>query len=806
MNVSRFIVIILTACSLSLPALAKSKPTSINVLLLYSYHIEGKGSQKFDKGVRSTFRKDASVSVNFFTEYMDGIRFKGADHKRELLNVFLSKYKDKKFDVIVTYASTALDFLLKHGENIFPGTPVVFGLVSETLIKKRTFPDNYTGILSGPQFASTLDAALDLLPNTKEVVIVGGKSLVDRQYFSVARAQLKSFSDRIRIKYVNQLGMEELRGQVANLPAKTIVIYSLLQQDGKGKVFAPKNAASRIAKAANVPVFGISQTHMGTGIVGGFLNSTALIGRKSATTALEIIKRNKPTEFSTVSGDTHTYGFDWRQLKRWELDENATPEGSVIQYKEVTFWAMYYKGIIGVALLVILQTVLIAFLFINRAKRIGSEQSLRNILENSPMGVAVIRHAVGDEGTTGDRLFVNMALVKMFGFASVEEMLVADISKSWVSLDQLRAVEKIMRSGDDLIDIEAERYRLDGTKWWASMNSRHIQFKGQDCTMVWHFDITQRKIVEGSLQKSQAQLLNSQQTAHLGHWSRDLRTNQVTWSDETFRIYGYEPGEIEPTLENFLKVIHPNDLENVVTLIEQGVATTTNHTFEYRILHPNGEVRWAFARTIVSASDGGLLTGTVQDITERKHLEAQLRQSQRMEAVGQLTGGVAHDFNNLLAVMMGNTEMLEDRIGNNEQAKENIEKLTQSIDRAASLTDRLLAFSRQQPLAPKVTDVAKLAISLEEMLQRTLGETINLGMETMGGLWNAMVDPHQLDNAILNLAINARDAMLDGGTLTIETSNVALDGAFIEQHEGVKAGNYVQVKVSDTGIGMSPEV
>lgn len=177
-----------------------------------------------------------------------------------------------------------------------------------------------------------------------------------------------------------------------------------------------------------------------------------------------------------------------------------------------------------------------------------------------------------------------------------------------------------------------------------------------------------------------------------------------------------------------------------------------------------------------------------------------------MEVVGQLTGGVAHYFNNLLCVIIGNAEMLEDRVGDDEKAKHNIEALIKAIDSAASLTNRLLAFSRQQILSPVSTDITDLVSSLEDMLQRTLGETIDLKVGGTPDLWLATIDPHQFENALVNLAINAREAMPQGGSLTIETANVTLGETNAEQQEEVTAGDYVKVAVSDTGTGMPPEV
>jgi PAS domain S-box-containing protein len=207
----------------------------------------------------------------------------------------------------------------------------------------------------------------------------------------------------------------------------------------------------------------------------------------------------------------------------------------------------------------------------------------------------------------------------------------------------------------------------------------------------------------------------------------------------------------------------------------------------------------------VRAGSEPLFTGFVRDLTATQKIEQELRQAQKMEAVGQLTGGVAHDFNNLLTVILGNLEMLEMRL-TDARHLEIVREARETAEHGAQLTERLLAFGRRQPLQPRLIDIGELLGEMMPLLRRTLGETITVQGRSDHDLWKVLVDPSQLQNAILNLAINARDAMPKGGKLTITAENAELDADFARSHPEVRSGRYVLIAITDTGTGMSKEV
>jgi PAS domain S-box-containing protein len=280
-----------------------------------------------------------------------------------------------------------------------------------------------------------------------------------------------------------------------------------------------------------------------------------------------------------------------------------------------------------------------------------------------------------------------------------------------------------------------------------------------------------------------------------------LRTVNPAWS----HVLGRSDEEL--LSRPFSEIIHPDDLAitgDVVAALSRGEPA---HQFHVRLLRQDGEAV-AFAWSAVpDARLNGTFYTVGRDITEELRREEMLRQSQKMEAVGQLTGGLAHDFNNLLAGISGSLELISMRLAQGRVA--DVEKYATAAkgaaNRAAALTHRLLAFSRRQTLAPKPTDVKALVAGMEDLIGRTIGPAIELETVNAVGLWPSLIDPGQLENAILNLCINARDAMPDGGRITIETGNRWLDQRSAKER-GLEPGQYISVCVSDTGTGMPPEV
>jgi PAS domain S-box-containing protein len=307
-----------------------------------------------------------------------------------------------------------------------------------------------------------------------------------------------------------------------------------------------------------------------------------------------------------------------------------------------------------------------------------------------------------------------------------------------------------------------------------------------------------------ALVTSEGRLAEAQEVAHIGSWEWTVSEDRLWWSDELHRMFGVDRASFTQRYEAFSEILHPEDREHVDARVRRAVEEDRQpFDIEFRLVRPGGEVRTIQSRARI-VCDGGRVTrvmGTAQDLTERTALEEQLRQSQKMEAVGQLAGGVAHDFNNTLTAILGYSEDLLSQIGEDKPISDDLRQIRRAAEAAAALTKQLLAFGSRQMIRMTAVDLNDAVRTAERMLRRTIGEDITIVMKLPPDLKPIEADSTHLQQVLLNLALNARDAMR-GGTLTIETASVELTPGYAASHPGIEPGKYVRLAVSDTGHGM----
>jgi len=412
----------------------------------------------------------------------------------------------------------------------------------------------------------------------------------------------------------------------------------------------------------------------------------------------------------------------------------------------------------------------------------------------------------------------NTAAAQSLGY-SRDEFLRLDVS----DVDPLKSLETFRQEFQALANkppatFESLHRRKDGTTFPVEITASVFEFGGVFRALSLVRDISERQRNLDILKDRDREIRRSQEIAHIGHWVWEGRTNISHFSDEMRRIFGIEgDGALVTSSSSVMQMVHPDDWARVQAAGNFGFGLAHHEALEYRLLRPDGSIRHVRAvpgdREVDAAGRVTRLSGVVQDITETKRaeeerdrLEAQLQQAMKMEAIGRLAGGVAHDFNNLLTTITGNVALALMDLRPEDPLARVLNEVNRAADSAASLTRQLLAFSRKQIIEPRVLDLNDLIGNLHKMLGRLIGEDIEMRTIQAPGLGAVKIDPGQFEQVLVNLVVNAKDAMPDGGQLVVETANVELGEDYCLTHPNARSGRYVMLAVSDTGHGMSSEV
>ncbi|PZU95736.1 MAG: hypothetical protein DCF32_22350 [Leptolyngbya sp.] len=363
-----------------------------------------------------------------------------------------------------------------------------------------------------------------------------------------------------------------------------------------------------------------------------------------------------------------------------------------------------------------------------------------------------------------------------------------------------------------ILEVNYRIRRPDGEiRWLSDRGNIEVDAAGQPCRQLGMvIDITAQKLAEATLRASEERFRLVSKATNDAIWDWDITAN-VTWRGEGYKtLFGYRDQDLENSVEWWSCRLHPDDRDRLLASIQTALAgDATSWTGEYRFRCRDGRYAYVMDRGYVIRNGQGQairMIGGMLNLTEQKNLEAQLLQSQKMEAIGQLTGGVAHDFNNLLTVILGNAELLVELLDTQPRLRSLADMISGAAQRGADLTQRLLVFARRQILDPKPVDVNQLIDHMDALLRRVLGEQVEVRCSYDADLGLALVDASQLESALLNLCLNARDAMDGVGCLTLTTTQTCISSTGGDPQGSLYPGDYVVVTVADNGVGMGPEL
>ena len=715
-----------------------------SVLLLFDEDNDLPGLAAMNRSLRDTFRSQPDGDVEFYSESLNLSQFPDPRHEGVLRNFFARKYAATGLDLIVAILGPSLDFLLRHGDGLFPGVPIVFCGVDSTDIALKNLKPNVTGAVVKRTFAPTVDVALRLQPDVRHVFVVGGVSSFDRHLQSIARGELERFAGRADVTYLTAAPMDDLLKTVSNLPPESIVLYLTLFADTAGRAFVPHEALSSITAAANAPVYVALDQYVGRGAVGGYVYSLDAHGRLAAEIGVRVLRGEAPARIPIVEAGTHRYMFDWRQLRRWGLDERRLPPDSVVNFRTPSVWDTYKWYIGGGAALLLLQTVLILGLLLSRAQRRRVQRSLAERLRFETL------------------LSELSAEFLMLPPAAVDQRIEATLQRVVETLDFDRA---------------GLAERADGTK---SMRVTHAWTRPgvmpiptmvvQDETLPW---------VAGQLADGKAVRI-----ARVDALPQEAASDRRSLTGRGIVSLAAVPLVVEGAVVGALgfsrlrgERVWPDELMSRLQLLADVFANVLARR------RADSAVRQSEARR-----------REAEEVAQRQRDE--LAHAQRVATLGELMASIAHEINQPLAAILSNADATR-RLLVSEHAKPEYirDVLTDVADDAKRASETI---RRLRVLFLKA-HTERVAVNINALIDDVLGvlhgdiqaKRIVVSF-TAGPTPTVLADPIQLRQVVLNVVVNAAEAI----ALTVNGPRE------IRIQINDSAAGRIVIAVRDTGVGL----
>jgi PAS domain S-box-containing protein len=510
---------------LMLLATSSAAAEAKRVLMLFSNDSLLPAGNAISSSFRSRLEAENPDRVEVFTEFLDADRFPGPAHEARMESLLRDKYASIPIDLCIAIGPQALEFLSQRRASVFPGTPLVFAGISEASIAQRGVPPNSTGIVSRFDPVRTLELALRLQPDARQVVVVTGASTFDRRWDAVAREKLAPYADRLQMTHLSGLPLSQLLEELGLLPPSAIVIYLTIFEDGTGELFIPRDLTAEISEAANAPVYGVYEPYIGRGIVGGYVESFEAIGREAARLGLRILAGEPPESLPPGAVETQAFMVDWRQLRRWGLDDSNLPPGTIVRFEEPSLWQRYRREIVAVIAILMLQSALIVALLVQRRRRRFAEESLRESEERYRDVVETQTELICRYLPDSTLTFVNDAYCRYFG-RSRDELVGRPFVELIPESERAAALEHIEAIGQSARGDTYEHrvVRPDGSFGWQQWTDHTIQNAEGSVVEFQGIgrDITDLKVADMEVEQRRKEVTHLTRVAILGELSGAL--------------------------------------------------------------------------------------------------------------------------------------------------------------------------------------------------------------------------------------------------------------------------------------------
>ncbi len=771
------------------------------VLVLHSYHRGLPWDDSIDQGIESVF-KESGLNIKSQFEYMDSKRISDVQYLSQLFKIYKHKFRQRKFDVIVSIDNNALNFLLEHDEALFPRTPVVFCGVNNfqgTLLMGRT---RYTGVVENIAVEETIDTALKLHPKAGEIIIYGTDTPTYLANREIVKSVIPSYKGAVKITFVEGLNIMEIQDHARKLSDRAVVMLIASARDEKGDriLFGP--FGEMVAAVSPVPQYSLWDFTLGHGVLGGKLISGAAQGASAAMMALRILKGEKVADIPIQRESPNRFMFDYTQLKRFELSPADLPPESIVINKPRSFYSRYRNLVWGVIITIASLLLLIVALGFNIVRRRRAEVSLKTSEKRFRELFDSVTDLIYTQDLEGRFLSANKTMTDLFGYDPEE--FIGKPASDFMKPELKRHFQSQYLAGlrergyDEGISVY---FPKDGRKIYLEYRSTLVQSDvGGTYISGIGRNVTERVTAERNLRVREERVRTVLQASPNPMVVYDTE-GIVQFLNKAFTdIFGWSQDDLMGKRAPFV----PNEqraetLKRIQQLYDSGTRTvweTKRKTRDGRIL----DVLISAALIRDAAGSATEMVVSLTDLTEKKKMEAALLQAQKMEAIGTLAGGVAHDFNNLLMGIQGNISLMLLEMAFDHLHYEKLKNVEKYVQQGADLSRQLLGFARGGKCEVKPTYLNELIEKESRMFARTRKE-IRMVETYEPNLWSVAVDRGQMSQVLLNLYINASQAMPGGGEIRIRTANVFL-GEDDARPFQMAPGEYVRISVSDTGAGM----
>ena len=605
------------------------------VLILHSFGRDFAPFNATSSGFRTELARQSAAPIEFLEASLETARFGEGGSEIPFVDYLRALFADRPPHLLVPFGAPAMNFLLRNRAKLFPGVPLLVGTADKRRLSGVNLGANATAVGTSLDLPGIIENILQVLPSTTNIEVVIGNSPLEKFWLAELRRDFQRFTDRLRFSWLNELSFEEMRRRVAMLPRDSAILYALLLVDAAGVPHEQDRALQVLHRDSNAPIFGAFDSQFGHGIVGGPLYPTQEVSRQAAQLAVRILNGDSPASIQPVLLDSATPTYDWRELKRWGIDENRLPAASIVQFREPTLWEQYRWYIIAALAIVTLQTAIIVNLLLHRARRRRAEANLRDSEENLRRLVETTAAVPWQaDAQSWEFTYVGPQAVKFFGYP-LEQWYQKDF---WVSHlhpdDKELAINTCLSNSARTSDFAFE-YRMiasSGKSVWVHDIVHCEQRDGKPIALRgFMLDISERKQAEQALRESEERMSLAANAANLGLWTWDVVSDKVWVTPEARRFFGWEKAD-SINFARFIETLHPDDREPTRQAVIRSLDRGDDYSAEYRIVVRDGAIRWVAARGRVELDGNSKpirMRGVAIDITDRKQAEESLEKERR---------------------------------------------------------------------------------------------------------------------------------------------------------------------------------